>query len=113
MTTTRLTLYVDGVDQLARILSTATDVEVPLATFQLHGRIRHSAHVLIGDLGLTITDTGSVSHAELTIEVPDIASMKQRLDEVAPEPVSIHVLDGTPTLVVSIGAFSLFIVDDE
>lgn len=104
-----ITMFVEDVARLARVMSLILDTEVPVRAFELHGRRRHIAHASIDDLDLSMTDTGSVTHAELTIPVADASLAYLRLREAGPDVPPLRMLDGTLTLALNFGTFGLFI----
>lgn len=106
-----LAVFVADVERLALILGVVLATEIPVITAELKGRCRNSACVAIGDLLLTITDTGSVTHAELTVQVPDLAEVHTRLQAVEPS-TRLMMLDGRLTVALIFDSFGLFIVGE-
>lgn len=105
----KITVFVEDVARLAHVLELVSDTEVPVRAFELHGRRRHIAHASINDLHLTMTDTGSVTHAELTIQVSDVTGLYQRLREAECVVPPLRKLEAGLTLALSFGPFALHI----
>lgn len=106
----KITVFVEDVARLAHVMSLILDTDVPVRTFELHGRRRHIAHASIDDLHLSMVDTGSVTHAELTVPVADVSLAYRRLRQNAPDVPPPRPLDGTLTLALNFGTFGLFII---
>lgn len=56
-----------------------------------------------------MTDTGSITHAELAISVSDIAAVHRRLQGAGSDLPSLLRLDGRLTQPLKFGAFGLYI----
>lgn len=105
----KITVFVEDITRLAHAMSLILDTEVPVRAFELHGRRRHIAHASVDDLHLTMTDTGSVTHAELTIQVSDVTAVHRRLQGAGSDVPSLLRLDGRLTQPLNFGAFGLYI----
>ncbi|MGW0455834.1 DUF6247 family protein [Gordonia sputi] len=106
-----ITVFIEDVARLAHVLELVSDTKVPVRAFELHGRRRHIAHATIDNLHLTITDTGSITHAELTLQVADLTATHQRLRDATSDVPPLRTLDGRLTLALGFGAFGIFITD--
>ena len=104
-------LFVEDVRLATQTLAAALGVDAEVSEFELDGRTRHRAVVNAGAVQIVLTDTGSLTHSDIVVEVPDLVEAQGRVHAAGlPTPPLLH-LDGVPTMQVAFGPLSIYLVN--